>query len=267
MPRRKTDEEFKVELKEKRPDLEPLTFYSGDKHKMKYKHLPCGTIFWTTPHCALRSCSCPKCAIDLIKEKEITPLKEMLKKLKRVWGNLIIYVDGYDGIGKPCIWKCAVDGHIWKACPHDILRGHGCPVCAFSSMEKPVEEFLNKKKIKYKHNVGLKGSNFNGSRLPLRPDFYIETNKGVLVIETDGQQHFLPVYGEQELRKTQERDAYKNKLMKEYGWVMVRVTSSLKWGTSKHILLEKLIELLNVGIDEKGNIDLDVFKPYDFNRE
>ena len=49
----------------------------------------------------------------------------------------------------------------------------------------------------------------------------------------------------------------------------MRVASdaSLEYIDSRWNTLDKLKELIDIGIDENGNVNLDVFRPYDFNRE
>ena len=330
--RKKTDIEFKAELKEKHPDIESLTPYVHYKEKIKFKHLLCGYEFWDTPdtilhkkngcslcvgyarmtenrlieiveivhehrikylyglkgvlkkcswecricghiweaipHNIVRGHGCPKCSIKHVAACLLTPLSEIKRKVKKVNPN-IEYVEGYINTQIRCKWKCKIDGFTFYASPNQILTAHaGCPKCRKISMELPIIEFLNKMKIKYKHNAGLKGSNYNGSAVPLRIDFIIETSKGKLAIEADGSQHFYPLYGEDALLLQQERDRHKDNYLKEHGYILIRITSSptKEWGFENHIILNKFFELLKESTDENGNVDIDLFEPYDFNR-
>lgn len=116
----------------------------------------------------------------------------------------------------------------------------------------------------------MDGCNYNDSKFPLRPDFRIETIKGNLCIEADGIQHFVPIYGEETLKIQQNKDRYKDKILKEKGYILIRVTSSptKEWGFKNHITLKELLDLIEIGIDFKtGEIDFELFKQYDFNRE
>ena len=129
-------------------------------------------------------------------------------------------------------------------------------------------EVLDKKGINYKHNKELKGCVYN--KRPLRPDFYIKTDKGILWVECDGRQHYEPIYGEDNLKEQQVRDMFKDNYCKEHSICLIRVVSSptKEWGVKNHITLEKLIELIEIGINsETKEINFDLFCQYDFNRE
>ena len=212
---------------------------------------------------------CPVCNIEHIKSLFTTPLQDFILKLEKINPN-IEYVSGFVNVDTYCLVRCRICGHEWFVFPSNILyHGQGCPVCIKKSMEKPILEILKNKGINYLHNVPLKGSNYNGSRRALAVDFIIETDKGKLAIEADGRQHFYPMYGEDELKFQQEKDRHKDKYLKEHGYVFVRITSSStkEWGFPNHIIMTKFFELLDESTDENGNVDIDVFKPYDFNRE
>lgn len=60
--------------------------------------------------------------------------------------------------------KCKIDGHIWEALPHNILRGKGCPRCKFSkqSLEqtKSHESYVLELSQK-RHNVIVLGTYVN----------------------------------------------------------------------------------------------------------
>lgn len=47
--------------------------------------------------------------------------------------------------------KCLVCGHIWYASPSNLLKGHGCPLCAKKSITKTHEEFVSQM-----HNINPK---------------------------------------------------------------------------------------------------------------
>jgi hypothetical protein len=339
MGKKKTDAEYRTELKEKHPDIEVLTFYAGTKTKLKFKHLTCGTEWWALPNSVLNSkIGCPFCNRMQINKDKIPSLASMLKELEEVWHGLIQYVCGYEKYRTKCTWRCVLDGHVWDAPPsrvlrqkkgcnicshkiHDdklttpfeerleqvkeihgdaikclsdgsdyenvksrcdwhcnecgyewdstmnnVLRGCGCPMCSIHSMERPVLELLKKKNINPIHNRGIKGCKLN--KYHLKFDFIIETKNGTLIIETDGQQHFNPIHGKEKLITQKERDECKNKFCKDNNIILIRVTSSHNriWGTPRHLIMVELFDLINKGISDNGEVNLDVFRPYDFNR-
>lgn len=157
--------------------------------------------------------------------------------------------------------------HVWKSSIHTALQGHGCPICIKYSLEEPVTKILNKKHVNYTSEKKLEGCFYKSEKFPLKADFFF--NDVPLVIETDGQQHMNPTHGLKRLKEQQERDTLKNMYLKERGYVLIRVTSSptKEWGFKNHITLAELLHLIEIGIDDNGNVNLDVFRPYDFNRE
>lgn len=44
-----------------------------------------------------------------------------------------------------------------------------------------------------------------------------------LAVEVQGQQHYLPIFGEDELRRTQDADAYKRRALKEQGIILIEI--------------------------------------------
>ena len=42
--------------------------------------------------------------------------------------------------------KCKIDGHEWKATPHNLLNGTGCPKCSGNIKNKTTEYFINELK-------------------------------------------------------------------------------------------------------------------------
>lgn len=300
--------------------------YKNMKRKCKWQCNICSFEFEDTPN-------------NLLNKQEVCPKCNMLQHLKEKHGNNIEYVSGFVNISTPCLWKCAVCGHMWVAEPDRIINaGHGCalcaieyrasllrmteeeyakridlgsnhtvsyisglkginseclhrcnnckhewyakavnmlsaiykcPICLKKSLEKVVMDALFKKRIIPLHDIPLEGSNYNGSSRPLRVDFIIETSEGKLAIETDGAQHFCSIYGEEALKAQIEKDRHKDKYLKEHGYILIRATSSptKEWGFKNHITLDELLHLIEVGIDVNGNVNLDIFKLYDYNRE
>ena len=252
------------------PNIEYVEGYVSCNKKCKWRCKLDGNEWEATPEHIFGGRGCPVCGLRNIREKQRIPLETIIELINTVSNHTIEYVEGYVNSGTPCKWRCKVCGCEWVTCPSNIINnGTRCPTCVKYSMEKPVLEYLKNKGINPIYNTGLKGCYFNGNKVPLKPDFIIETHKGNLVIELDGKQHFYPIYGKDELKLIQERDKYKDKYLKEHGYIEIRITSSptKEWGTEKHLTMEHLYTLFNTGISDNGEIDLEVFRPYDFNRE
>lgn len=253
--------------------IEYVSGYTTTCKKCKWRCKTCGYEWETTPNSIINNkTGCKKCKIKQSAKARTTPLEKVIECVKEIHGDSIVYVKGYVNSSTKCTWKCNYCGLEWEATPGHILSGRGCPICAKYSMERPIIELLKRKGIKFLHDAGLEGSNYNGSSRPLRADFIIETIKGKLVIETDGIQHFKCCDkhgGNAELQCIQARDIHKNKYCKENGICLIRITSSptKEWGFPNHIVMKKFFELLDESTDGDGNLNIDVFRSYDFNRE
>lgn len=57
-------------------------------------------------------------------------------------------LEEYKGTNVKLLLRCGVCGNKWKSTPHDLLSGHGCPVCGYEKQKKAQrcsnEEFLLK---------------------------------------------------------------------------------------------------------------------------
>lgn len=73
------------------------------------------------------------------------------------------------------------------------------------------------------------------------------------VIEIDGPTHFLPIWGEERLAKTQASDATKNGLLLQYGYTVVRVKILKKVSKTKMgLLLKRILRVVK---------DIEIIKP------
>lgn len=266
MPQTKTDEAYRQELSAKNATVESLDPYINNHTKLRTLCKLCGHIWEALPINLLHGCGCPVCAVRRITK----PASVFLKELQEHNPN-IEPLEAYKNDRTKIKVRCKVCSHVWFAYPTHMIRGTGCPVCAQYSMEAPVIKALKKKGIEYLYNTQLIGSNYNGSNKPLTVDFIIETTKGRLAIETDGKQHFRAWHSHngKDLKHIQEKDRYKDKILKERGYILIRVTSSptKEWGYKNHITLTELLSLLDSGIDSTTKeIDFELFSQYDFNR-
>ena len=79
MTRKKTNEEFLIELKDRRPDLLPLEPYDGAQKKILVKSLKCGHSWSARPNDMFHGYGCPVCAgtKKLTNEEFVLRLKEV----------------------------------------------------------------------------------------------------------------------------------------------------------------------------------------------
>lgn len=267
---RRTDEEFKKELAEINPNIETLDAFIKVIQKIRAKCKICGNIWSVVPYSLLNGEGCPECA-KKNKAKKLAKTDEQFRKEVYDKNPNIDPLETYINDRTKIKVKCKECSNEWYAYPTHLIRGVGCPVCTKYSMEKPVVKALKKKGIDYLYNTSLKGCNYNGSPKELTVDFIIETPKGKLAIETDGKQHFKEWHhGKKQLKYIQEKDRYKDKYLKEHGYILIRVTSSptKEWGFKNHITLKELLDLIEIGIDsETKEVNFDLFRQYDFNRD
>ena len=267
MPRKAMKhEEYRKKLHEINSTIDLVDSYIKSTIPIRFKCLVCGFIWKANPHAVKdHKTGCPLCS-KIKKRKTHNAFLEELLKVNPTLDALDLYIGSQHSIR----FKCKLCGHIWKARPSHVLYDKtSCPMCTKESMEKLVVDFLINKGVDFKHDVPLEGSNYKGSPKPLRIDFIIETEKGPLAVETDGIQHFIPIYSDEiGFLYQKEKDRYKDKILFERGYTLIRVVSSTvkKIVTDKYITLDKLFELLENSINSNGKLDLDVFHLYDFNR-
>jgi len=125
------------------------------------------------------------------------------------------------------------------------LSGCGCPICNSSKSEKIIIELLNSKGI-----FAISQHTFENCKhkSELRFDFYLPTLN--TVIESDGEQHYMPVnFGgisdekaNQEFEKCKIRDGIKNKYCKDNDIKLIRIPY-WDFGRIEETLLEQLKQL------------------------
>lgn len=123
MARKKTNQEFISELKEKNIDYIPLEEYINATTKIKFR-CSSGHVWEVTPHNILNGRGCPYCShsIKLSNEDFITRLKEIT--------NTIIPIEGYKSFHEKMRCLCVECGNEWMVTPAKLLNNRGCPICA-----------------------------------------------------------------------------------------------------------------------------------------
>lgn len=109
-------------------------------------------------------------------------------------------------------------GRKYKARVSNHLSGQGCRACSGSLGEARIKEFFELNEIGFIQQFMFDGYLY-------RYDFLIPELK--ILIEYDGEQHFRPVEyfgGEKAFRQLQSNDRKKNKLAKEKGYRLIRIS-------------------------------------------
>ena len=206
---KKTDEEFRNELKSANPNIVPLTKYINNRTHVLCECKICGCQ-WNVKPANIFSLNrgCPKCS----KNKKKTH-QEFVDEMKRVNPNIEILGE-YKNAATKILCRCKKDGYVWEGTPNAICHGVGCPKCNSSKGEMAVEKYLKDNNISYEIQKRFDDCK-NIFSLPF--DFYLPDNK--ICIEYDGSLHYKAVDyfgGEEALKSTQSRDKIKTNYCKEH---------------------------------------------------
>lgn len=181
---RRTDEEFKMELYSKFPDITPIEPYTLAIKNILVHCDICGYEWQVSPNVLLnrKYGGCPKCSNHAPVSEQ-----EMIDRLAKT-NPTIKYVGGYKGIIPHANFECLKCGHKWDTPPNSVLHGRGCPNCKTSRGENEIKKVLDNLNISYIQQHKFDDCKDKRS-LPF--DFYIPLVN--LCIEYDGEQHFMPV--------------------------------------------------------------------------
>jgi predicted nucleic acid-binding Zn-ribbon protein len=146
MARRKTHEEFILQLHNINPNIRVLGKYITAIEPVLCECTVCGYQWPGIPNNLLRGEGCGQCAGHL---KKTTA--SFVEEMKRINPSIQIvgeYVDSKTHIA--C--KCLVCGHEWSPIPSSLLKGHGCKLCAEKVNSKKrkltTEQFLERLRIR-----------------------------------------------------------------------------------------------------------------------
>lgn len=167
---------------------------------------------------------CPVCKGINTSDRQRKDFGEV-KKMFSAEGYKVIS-DKYINNKSKLLVECP-SGHQYKVTSANFITGYRCPKCTESTGEKAIRLYLEKYNIPHEQEYGfenLRGklnSKFLFDFAVLNPDNSIK-----LLIEYDGEQHFIPkdfFGGEQGLIKTQKRDNIKNNYCEENKIPLLRI--------------------------------------------
>lgn len=185
--RRKTNEEFLQELKDKQIIYIPLEEYKTYSTKIKWKCPKCENVFEASPSNIFQGKGCPYCGKHGY--TVLVGFNDMWTTNPKLAKQLLNPDDGYkykQYSNAYTDWICPVCGSIVrnKRINYVAENGVSCPNCSngVSYPEKFIANMLKQLGIDYKHDCQLCWSDKK------RYDFYIEDLS--LIIETHGKQHY-----------------------------------------------------------------------------
>lgn len=152
-----TTETFKERMKEINPNVEVLGEYINSSTKIKCKCLVCNYDDWyPVPSNLLSGSKCPKCSN---KNKSIKSRKtndEFLKLYnEKIHNDNIEFLENYISNHTDILVRCKIDGYEWPTTPHELLTGHGCPVCDGKTVIKGINDIatIRPDLVKYFNNI------------------------------------------------------------------------------------------------------------------
>lgn len=148
---------------------------------------------------------CPRCASPRKNMSE----EEIIEEFKKIHGNKYDYSElGYINYQTKVRIICKQHGPFYQT-PGAHLVGQGCPICRESTLEIFTSKALREANITFERFKRFEWLGLQSF------DFYLPDNN--IAIECQGEQHFRPfkLYGEENLKKTVERDIRKYNLAKE----------------------------------------------------
>lgn len=136
MTKRKTNEEYDLELIIKNIPYKRVDKYMTALIKINHECLRCGLIFSMRPNDILNKHGCRQCNPGTIKYTN----KEIDKALE---GRNIVRINNYINSETPIEFNCTICNITWKTKPAHILNSNtGCPNCANSGFQPQLRAYL-----------------------------------------------------------------------------------------------------------------------------
>lgn len=135
MSKKKTHEEYVMELAEKNPNLEVIEKYVNAQTKIAHR---CKThnIEWKVlPSNALAGKGCKECMKDKNRNKFTKSHDEYVSQVKTVNPNIMV-LGQYINHKIPILHLCKKHNIKWEAMPTNILKGGGCQECGKEKYHK-----------------------------------------------------------------------------------------------------------------------------------
>lgn len=123
MSRKKTHEQFLLELHDVNPDVDILSKYVNVKTYLKCRCKRCGYLYDSTPYNLLRGCRCKLCSGNIKKTQE-----EFEECVRKLFPDLEVRGQ-YIAARFKVPMHCNVCGGNWNPKATHVLSGHGCPFC------------------------------------------------------------------------------------------------------------------------------------------
>lgn len=139
--RRKTHDQFVVELTAVNPDIEVVGRYENSATPIHVRCRKCGHEWSPIARSIVNTGQgCPVCSHAAATAKRYKTKETFVAEMKEVNPNIEI-VGSYRGNKAKIECRCRICGNEWKAAPSNLLSGYGCPRCARTGTSF-MEQFL-----------------------------------------------------------------------------------------------------------------------------
>lgn len=177
-------------------------------------------VYWTTtPQKILNGHECIECGKEKSSKHRTLSQKEF-EDMVALSNPKIDIISNYNGLEYDITVKCKKCGNIWYLNANSLkINGTRCKKCSYTYKgEDKIIKILHDIKCYFIHQ-----HKFNDCKdkrcLPF--DFYLPDYN--LCIEFDGEQHYKPKFGEENLKKTQKHDKIKNEYCKSNNIRLLRI--------------------------------------------
>lgn len=114
-------------------------------------------------------------------------------------------------------------GNIYEVTPHNFIDGgNRCPFCNITKGERKILDILENNKLNYIYQYEFDDL-LSNKGFPLKFDFAVFINNEVILIEYDGEFHYMEVYEGHDFEGQKERDELKNQYCKKNNLRLIRI--------------------------------------------
>ena len=191
--------------------LNPENYVNVNKNNLQIICGSCGEIFTTSLSSIMNSDgACRNCGIKKSSGLNKLTSQDVVNRINSVNNNILLNPEEYiDNSTINLNIKCGDCGEIYvtSLTNYEYNQKIRCDCCSrrISTPERKVISLLDLYGINYEYNFKFDDCR----RIRLLPfDFYLPQNN--LIIETDGEHHFRPIWGENHFIKTKQNDFNKN---------------------------------------------------------
>lgn len=229
-----------VESKNNNILLNPEDYINVKTNNLKIICGSCGKTFTTSLSSIINdNGACVECGIKKSSGlNKLTP-REVEKRINSVNNNVLLNPEEYISNSTPNLKiKCGDCGEVYitTLANYEYNQKIRCDSCSqrISVPERRVMTLLDKYNIEYIYN-----HKFDDCKniKPLPFDFYLPQYG--LIIETDGEHHFRPIWGDKHFSQTKQNDSTKNEYCKTHNIELIRIPY-WDFDNIEDILIEKL---------------------------